>query len=81
MASRVGFDDAPAADGHARRRQAHDEQVAARQRDLVLQAQLDPGLLAGQQLVAIEQRHLAERLRGAGVKADLGVVANRRARP
>jgi hypothetical protein len=36
VATSVRFDNAAAADGHARRRHAHDEQVAARQRDLIL---------------------------------------------
>ena len=81
MAAGERLDHASAAECHARRGQTHDEQVAARERDLVLQAQLRPGLLARPELVAIEQRQARQRLGRAGVKADLRVVPDRVARP
>jgi hypothetical protein len=77
MTPRVRLDDAAAADGHARRGQPQHEQVAPRERHVVLQPDLDPGLFARLELVAIQQRQLAQRLGGARVEAHLGVVADR----
>ncbi len=77
MAPRVRLDHGATANRHARRRQTQNKQVAARQRDWVLEPDLHPGLLARLQLVPIEQRQFAERLGGAGVEADFGIVTQR----
>src|SRR5438045_4199448 len=69
------LDNTPTTDGRARGRQPQHEEVAASERHLVLQTNLNPGFIAWLQLVAVKQRKLAQGLGGAGVKADLSVVS------
>src|SRR5262249_55376627 len=66
-----------AAERHHRRERAHEEAVARARDDRFIQLDLDERLLAGQELLLVEDAHASEHLARPEVDAHLGPVLER----